>query len=99
MEKNLQAACKQREVAIGESLSLEQLEPQECYSIKVPFHALTPGKFTIQANFNYNEGKVESLEVRTQVEAKLEAELTLGVALFAYTLTRLSLNFTLSTPD
>ena len=78
--------------------SLAELLPEECCSVKIPFHALTPGKYKIQAQFTYNEGKLEPLTVTTEVNSTLEAELNIGIVMIAYTLTRLSLNFTLSSP-
>ncbi len=79
----------------GEKLKLEKLDPEQCYSIETFFHALKPGKYTIQAKFSYKEGDPKILETNTFVEQKLEAALNVGGVILAYTLMRLSLNFSL----
>lgn len=78
---------------------LEKLLPKQCCSVKILIHALKPVKYSIQAEFNYDQGKVEAILVETEVEPSIEAELPIGVVILAYTLTRLSLNFTLRVPD
>jgi hypothetical protein len=79
----------------NEKKSLETLDPGQAYSIKKPFTALKPGKYTLKATLTYAEGKPIILETSTLVEPKIEAEFNIGCIMIGYTLTRLSLKFKL----
>jgi hypothetical protein len=98
---NLESSCiALEEITQGGKLrakkfELDELKPAECCLVKIPFHALKPGKHTIQAQFTYKEGKLNPIMAMTEVDSTIEAELNIGIVMLAFTLTRLSLNFTL----
>jgi hypothetical protein len=98
MDINKESVCEVETELLpdGEAFRVEKLEAGKCCSIKVPFHALQPGEYTIQAKFSYAQAEeAKVLTVKTEVGSTIEATLNLGVIMIAYTLTRLSLNFTL----
>lgn len=76
--------------------TVKKLEPGESHSVSYFLYPKTPGKYTVQAKFIYNEGEPLIQETCTTVGNKIEASFKIGVVIVAYALTRLSLHFILS---
>jgi hypothetical protein len=74
---------------------LKELLPGQSCSVKISFRALQLGEQTIRtAEFTCDRGEIEPLSVEAVADSTIKLELKMGVAVFAYTLTRLSLNLT-----
>jgi len=93
MNKHKPHPCESLALKNG-TCTLAKLPPTQCCSVKIPFQPIKPGRYTIQASFTYNEGTLEPIKINTIVDSTLELTLNIGVVMFAYVLTRLSLNFT-----
>jgi hypothetical protein len=98
MVTKLEESCEElHEDPLGSgNYPLEKLDPGKCCSIVRPFVAKTPGDYTVQATFTCQEGETPvTVSTKTQVESQIAATLNIGFIMFAHTLTRLNLNFTL----